>query len=77
MQLITTENEAVDELDDEIDLTPPSPSNICSTFASEFKDVHTTGLKHWRRYGKKEVTDSIKTKLDLEVIVVFQKVEAS
>ena len=69
MQLITTENEAVDELDDEIDinssihdsfinminndeeiwadvglnliesldLTPPGASNICSTFASEFK----------------------------------------
>ena len=71
MQLITTENDAVDELDDEIDtyssihdsfinmthndeelradvglnltesldLTPPSPSSICSTFDSEFKDV--------------------------------------
>ena len=97
MQLIMTEKEAVDELDDEIDinssihdsfinlinndeelwaddalnliespdLIPPCPSNICSTFASEFKDVDTTGLKHLRRYGKKEVSDSIKTKLDL------------
>ena len=26
-------------LTESLDLTPPSPSNICSTFASEFKDV--------------------------------------